>query len=160
MSALQEDAARFLSDLPVSAYAERPLEQVRRLALKYRTPLVLVLAYLVMRVVLAFVARVWTRARRVMGECGRVGPRRWNEMNKLLLGMALGGFLGIFDGLSALISAPETRPDIVQIVTGSTIKGVITGMIIGFVARKTRSLTSPSSWAPSSAWSWPSRSPT
>lgn len=58
VSALQEDVARFLSDLPVSAYAERPLEQVRRLATKYRTPLVLVLAYLVMRALLAFVARV------------------------------------------------------------------------------------------------------
>jgi serine/threonine protein kinase len=58
VGALQEDVARFLSDLPVSAYAERPLEQARRLAAKYRTPLVLVLAYLVMRVLLAFVARV------------------------------------------------------------------------------------------------------
>ena len=58
VGALQEDVARFLSDLPVSAYAERPLEQVRRLATKYRTPLVLVLAYLVMRALLAFVARV------------------------------------------------------------------------------------------------------
>ena len=58
VGALQEDVARFLAELPVSAYAERPLEQVRRLATKYRTPLVLVLAYLVMRVLLAFVARV------------------------------------------------------------------------------------------------------
>ena len=58
VGALQEDVARFLADLPVSAYAERPLEQVRRLAAKYRTPLVLVLAYLVMRALLAFVARV------------------------------------------------------------------------------------------------------
>jgi serine/threonine protein kinase len=58
VAALQDDVSRFLSDLPVSAYAERPLEQARRLAAKYRTPIVLVLAYLVMRVLLAFVARV------------------------------------------------------------------------------------------------------
>jgi serine/threonine protein kinase len=58
VAALQEDVSRFLSDLPVSAYAERPLEQARRLAGKYRTPLVLVLAYLVMRALLAVVARV------------------------------------------------------------------------------------------------------
>jgi serine/threonine protein kinase len=58
VGALQEDIARFLSDLPVSAYAEHPLERARRLAAKYRTPLVLVLAYLVMRALLAFVARV------------------------------------------------------------------------------------------------------
>jgi eukaryotic-like serine/threonine-protein kinase len=55
---LQEDVARFLSGGPVSAYAEGPLETVRRLAAKYRTPLVLVAAYLVMRVVLAVVARI------------------------------------------------------------------------------------------------------
>jgi len=58
VGALQEDIARFLSDLPVSAYVERPLERARRLAAKYRAPLVLVLAYLVMRALLAFVARV------------------------------------------------------------------------------------------------------
>jgi len=58
VATLQEDVSRFLSDLPVSAYAERPLEQARRLAGKYRTPLVLVLAYLVMRALLAVVARV------------------------------------------------------------------------------------------------------
>ena len=55
---LQEDVSRFLSGLPVRAYAEGPLETARRLATKYRTPLVLVAAYLVMRVVLAVVARV------------------------------------------------------------------------------------------------------
>ena len=55
---LQEDVARFLSGGPVSAYAEGPLETARRLATKYRTPLVLVAAYLVMRVVLAVVARI------------------------------------------------------------------------------------------------------
>jgi serine/threonine protein kinase len=55
---LQEDLSRFLSELPVRAYAEGPLETARRLAIKYRTPLALVAAYLVMRVVLAVVARV------------------------------------------------------------------------------------------------------
>jgi serine/threonine protein kinase len=55
---LREDLTRFLSDLPVRAYTEGPLETARRLATKYRTPLVLVAAYLVMRVVLAVVARV------------------------------------------------------------------------------------------------------
>jgi len=55
---LQDDVARFLSGGPVSAYAEGPVETVRRLATKYRTPLVLVAAYLVMRVLLAVVARV------------------------------------------------------------------------------------------------------
>jgi hypothetical protein len=54
--------------------------------------------------------------------------------------MALGGFLGIFDGLTALISAPEVAPQIGSIVVGSTIKGLITGVLIGFFARKVNSL--------------------
>ena len=31
-------------------------------------------------------------------------------MKKPVFAMALGGVLGVFDGLSALITAPETRP--------------------------------------------------
>jgi len=61
-------------------------------------------------------------------------------MNKPVFGLLLGGFLGIFDGLSALISAPETRPEIITIVAGSTVKGILTGLLIGLFARKVRSL--------------------
>lgn len=61
-------------------------------------------------------------------------------MNKPLLGLLVGGVLGIFDGLSALVSAPETAPQIVGIVIGSTFKGLIAGLCIGFFARKVNSL--------------------
>lgn len=61
-------------------------------------------------------------------------------MNKILFGLILGGVLGIFDGLTALFSAPETAPEIVGIVIGSTVKGLVAGAIIGFFARKVRSL--------------------
>lgn len=61
-------------------------------------------------------------------------------MNKPVLGLLLGGVLGVFDGLSALVSAPETAPYIAGIVVGSTFKGVITGLLIGFFARRVRSL--------------------
>jgi hypothetical protein len=61
-------------------------------------------------------------------------------MNKPVLGMLLGGILGIFDGLSALVSAPETRPLILGIVIGSTVKGLIAGVLIGWFARKVDSL--------------------
>jgi hypothetical protein len=60
-------------------------------------------------------------------------------MNKPVLGLLLGGVLGIFDGLSALISAPETAPDIVGIVIGSTGKGILAGAIIGYLATRVRS---------------------
>lgn len=61
-------------------------------------------------------------------------------MNKPISGLLLGGVLGVFDGLSALVSAPETAPQITGIVIGSTCKGLITGVLIGFFARKVNSL--------------------
>ena len=64
-------------------------------------------------------------------------------MSKPVLGLVLGGILGIFDGLSALISAPNdpaVRAGIVGIVIGSTIKGILTGAIIGWFAKRTKSL--------------------
>jgi serine/threonine protein kinase len=52
---LAADVSRFLDGQPVSAYREGIVERAGRLARKYRTPLLLVLAYLVMRTVLIFV---------------------------------------------------------------------------------------------------------
>ena len=60
-------------------------------------------------------------------------------MNKPLFATLLGGFLGIFDGLTALFT-PEVRSQIVGIVIGSTIKGLLTGVIIGFFATRVHSL--------------------
>ena len=53
--------------------------------------------------------------------------------------LILGGILGIFDGLTALFY-PETVPLIVGIVIGSTVKGMIAGIAIGFFARKVHSI--------------------
>src|SRR5688572_4926148 len=61
-------------------------------------------------------------------------------MNKPLLGLTAGAGLGILDGLSALVSAPEVAPEIVMIVVGSCGKGLIAGLIIGFFARKVSNL--------------------
>jgi hypothetical protein len=61
-------------------------------------------------------------------------------MKKTVLGLLLGGVLGIFDGLSALISAPEVAPGIVGIVIGSTFKGIVAGLAIGYFAQKVKSL--------------------
>ena len=60
-------------------------------------------------------------------------------MKKVLLVTLLGGFLGIFDGLTAYFT-PEVRDQLVGIVIGSTIKGLLTGVIIGFFATKVHSL--------------------
>jgi serine/threonine protein kinase len=58
VSELATEVERFLAALPVEAYREGPVERVRRLAAKYRPPLLLVAVYLLMRVLLALAARL------------------------------------------------------------------------------------------------------
>jgi serine/threonine protein kinase len=52
--ALSADVARFTARLPVSAYRENVWERAIRLFVRFRTPILLVLAYLVMRSLLLF----------------------------------------------------------------------------------------------------------
>jgi eukaryotic-like serine/threonine-protein kinase len=54
---LAADVSDFLAGLPVAAYREGPIERARRLASKYRTPILLVSAYLLMRVLLLVLTR-------------------------------------------------------------------------------------------------------
>jgi len=66
-------------------------------------------------------------------------------VSKPLLGLVLGGVLGVFDGLSALVSAPNDpaiRAGIVGIVIGSTVKGLLAGALIGWYAKRASSLAS------------------
>src|SRR5262249_33637676 len=60
-------------------------------------------------------------------------------MNKPVFGLVLGGLLGILDGLTAWFT-PAARPMIVGIVAGSTVKGLIAGVLIGWFAKKVGSL--------------------
>ena len=55
------------------------------------------------------------------------------------LGIVVGAVLGLLDGLSAWFH-PDARPMMLSIVLGSTIKGVLTGLAAGLVARRRRSL--------------------
>ena len=61
-------------------------------------------------------------------------------MNKPVLGLIAGGVLGIIDGLTALVSAPEVAPEIQTIVLGSMGKGLVAGLLIGWFARKVDNL--------------------
>ena len=60
-------------------------------------------------------------------------------MTKPTLGIVAGGALGLVDGLSAWFYA-DARPTMLAIVLGSTIKGVLTGLAAGLVARWRKSL--------------------
>ena len=60
-------------------------------------------------------------------------------MNKVLLGVVLGGALGVLDGLTAWFT-PAVRSQLLGIVIGSTVKGLVAGVAIGFFARKVSSL--------------------
>ena len=60
-------------------------------------------------------------------------------MRNVWFATLLGGFLGIFDGLTAWFT-PEVRSQLVGIVIGSTIKGLLTGVIIGVFSRKVHSI--------------------
>jgi hypothetical protein len=68
-----------------------------------------------------------------------MAPLGGRNMNKVLLGLFLGGVLGIFDGLTAWFT-PAVRAQLLMIVIYSTIKGLITGVLIGYFARKVKSL--------------------
>ena len=60
-------------------------------------------------------------------------------MNKVVLGILLGAILGAVDGMTAWFT-PEVRAQLAGIIVGSTIKGIIAGVAIGFFARKVDSL--------------------
>jgi len=62
-------------------------------------------------------------------------------MNKPVLGLALGALLGALDGASAYFY-PDVREQgmIASIVLGSMGKGLVAGLVTGFIARKLQSL--------------------
>jgi hypothetical protein len=60
-------------------------------------------------------------------------------MTRPLIGLVAGGALGLIDGMSAWFY-PEARAMMVTIIVGSTVKGVLTGLAVGLVAKWKQSL--------------------
>jgi len=56
-------------------------------------------------------------------------------MSRIGTAVLVGGALGILDGLTAWFT-PEVRSQLFGIVVGSTVKGMIAGVLIGLFARK------------------------
>ena len=61
-------------------------------------------------------------------------------MNKPITGLLLGGALGVVDGATAWLT-PAVRPEIMAILIGSSVKGMIVGVLSGLVARKVNSIS-------------------
>jgi LytS/YehU family sensor histidine kinase len=61
-------------------------------------------------------------------------------MSKVWLGLLLGAALGAIDGLSAGFYPFITANDLAGIVVGSTFKGLVTGVVAGWYARRSRSV--------------------
>lgn len=60
-------------------------------------------------------------------------------MSKPLLGLIAGAILGLIDGASAWFT-PAVRPVILSILMGSTVKGLLTGVFAGWIARVSNSM--------------------
>jgi hypothetical protein len=59
-------------------------------------------------------------------------------MNKIVVGLLFGLVLGALDGATAGFY-PDTRPLLASIMVGSSIKGMIVGLLSGWFARKVQS---------------------
>ena len=60
-------------------------------------------------------------------------------MNKIVVGLLFGLVLGAIDGATAWFT-PEARPMIASILVGSSIKGMLVGVLSGWFARKVQSM--------------------
>src|SRR5688572_21616523 len=60
-------------------------------------------------------------------------------MNKILVGLIVGAVLGLLDGATAWFT-PEVRDQMLGIIIGSTLKGVIAGVAAGWFARRVQSV--------------------
>lgn len=60
-------------------------------------------------------------------------------MNKILVGLIAGAVLGAIDGATAWFT-PAARDQMLGIIVGSTIKGIIAGIAAGWYARRVRSV--------------------
>jgi len=60
-------------------------------------------------------------------------------MNKIVTGIVFGAVLGFLDGATAWFT-PEVRPVIGGILVGSSIKGLLVGLLSGWFARKVNSM--------------------
>jgi hypothetical protein len=71
----------------------------------------------------------------------QTAPQRGNAMSltKPMLGLAVGGTLGLLDGLSGFLE-PSLAPLMTSVITFSLLKGLLSGVAIGFVSQRVHSM--------------------
>jgi hypothetical protein len=76
-------------------------------------------------------------------ECA-VGTQRFSSegamsLTKPMLGLAIGGFLGLLDGLSGFFE-PSLAPVMGSVISFSLLKGLLAGIATGYVSQRVRSI--------------------
>ena len=61
------------------------------------------------------------------------------SLTKPILGLAVGGTLGLMDGLSGFLE-PSLAPVMSSVITFSLLKGVVSGVAIGYVSQRFHSM--------------------
>jgi len=61
------------------------------------------------------------------------------SITKPMLGLAAGGVLGLLDGLSGFLE-PSLKPIMASVITFSLLKGIISGVAIGYFSQRVRSM--------------------
>src|SRR6266849_4136291 len=75
----------------------------------------------------------------VLQDASAVAPGNPMSVTKPMLGLAVGGTLGLLDGLSGFLE-PSLAPVMTSVITFSLAKGLVAGVAIGFFSRKVHSM--------------------
>jgi|SRR6266567_3528655 len=67
------------------------------------------------------------------------GQRKKMNLSKPILGLLTGGTLGLLDGLSGFLE-PSLAPVMSSVITFSMLKGLLSGLAIGFFSQRVRSM--------------------
>jgi hypothetical protein len=61
------------------------------------------------------------------------------SLTKPMLGLAVGGTLGLLDGLSGFLE-PSLAPVMTSVITFTLLKGLVSGIVIGYVSQRVHSM--------------------
>ena len=61
------------------------------------------------------------------------------SLTKPILGLALGGTIGLLDGLTGFFY-PSLAPLMSSVITFSLLKGLVTGIVIGYISQRVHSM--------------------